>query len=527
MLTNAEVVASTLARAGVEFAFGLPGGEIVALIQACRRAGIRFFLTGHEASAAFMADVTGQISGRAGVCMATLGPGALNLCLGVANALLDRSPVLAMTAQIPAAMMPHFPHQRLALTRVFGAICKQSNVVDGIETSKVIEQCLHLAATPPCGPVHLALPSDVATLEAAGSTAMALAEDSREDPTGASLEEIAGLWRDARRPLVVAGVGCLPRDVPALRRFVQRTGVPFVVTPKAKGTLSEDAPTFLGVIGGMALDREVLETLDQADLLVGVGFDPVECDKDWYVSRRIVNLSRAATTEGAYHPMEAIGDIDGNLDILASQADAKPWPPSVLAESRARLRPSPIRSVDGLSPLEVVRTLRTVLPPETVLTCDVGSHKYYAGQFWECYQPHTFFMSNGLSAMGYGVPAAIAAKIHFPTRPVVALVGDGGLLMMLHNLVFIRQYEIPVIIVCFVDESLSLIRVGQQRRGLDPYGVDFPAPDFARAAETFGVKGIRATSLEDLRQVVDHAARTGQAALLHVPINKREYEAYV
>jgi acetolactate synthase-1/2/3 large subunit len=528
MPTNAEVIAATLAGAGVEFAFGLPGGEIGALIHACREAGIRFFLTGHEASAAFMADVTGQISGRAGVCMATLGPGAMNLCLGVANALLDRSPVLAITAQIPAAMQPHFPHQRLALTSVFGAICKHSEALAGNETAAVIERCLCVAATPPWGPVYLALPSDVAAREATPSRAAVLSQaHPSAGRAGASPDDILGLWQDAQRPLMVAGVGCLPKDVPALRRFVERTGVPFVVTPKAKGTLPEDAPGFLGVVGGMALDRTVLEIVEQADLLLGAGFDPVECDKDWYVSRRIANLSRAATAEGAYHPVEVIGDIGGNLDLLASQAAAKPWPPSLLAESRARLRPAPIRSGDGLSPLEAVRTLRAVLPPETILTCDVGSHKFYAGQFWECHQPHTFFMSNGLSAMGYGIPAAIAARLHFPDRPVVALVGDGGLLMMLHNLVFLRHYEIPVIIVCFVDESLSLIRIGQQRRGLDPYGVDFPAPDFAGIAEAFGITGIRVRSLEDLKQAVDRAARTRRATLVHVPVNKREYEAYV
>jgi acetolactate synthase-1/2/3 large subunit len=523
--TNAEVIAGALLEDGVQDVFGLPGGEVVALIDACRRAGIRFYLVGHEASAAFMADVTGQITGRAGVCMATLGPGAVNLCLGVANAFLDRSPVLALTASLPGSLEPYFPHQRLPLRSVFAGISKLSAVIDGGDPADVVRSCLRLAATPPCGPVHLALPSDLALAPAGPSRAQPAASPLPAD-RGAPLEELAAALRQSERPLLVAGVGCLPRDAPALRRFVDACEMPFVVTPKAKGALPEDAPGFLGVVGGMAIDRSLLETLDRADLLVGVGFDPVECDKDWYVSRPVLNLSRATTAEGQYAPLERLGEIAENLEALIPMVGRHPWPPEELEASRARLHVEPIRG-DGLSPLEAIRALREILPRETVLTCDVGSHKYYAGQFWRSYVPHTFFMSNGLSAMGYGLPAAIAARLQFPDPPVVALVGDGGMLMMLHNLAFIRQYRVPVIVVVFVDESLSMIRIGQQRRAIEPYGVDFPAPDFARLAEGFGIGGVRVTSLDALKRAVEHAARARTAVVIHVPVNIREYEAYV
>jgi acetolactate synthase-1/2/3 large subunit len=276
----------------------------------------------------------------------------------------------------------------------------------------------------------------------------------------------------------------------------------------------------------MAIDRVLLETLERADVLMGVGFDPVECDKDWYASQRVLNLSRAPTVEGRYAPVERLGGIAENLEALTPLVGSRPWPPNEIEVLRARLRVPPIEG-NGLSPLEAVRALREALPRETILTCDVGSHKYYAGQFWRSYEPHTFFMSNGLSAMGYGVPAAIAARLQFPVPPVVALVGDGGMLMMLHNLAFLRHYNVPVIIVVFVDESLSMIRIGQQRRELEPYGVDFPAPDFAGVAAGFGIRGFRATSLDALKRTVEDAARARTAAVIHVPINIREYEAYV
>ena len=536
MATNAEVIAVTLADAGVECAFGLPGGEITVLIEACRRAGIRFYLTGHEASAAFMADVTGQITARPGVCLATLGPGAVNMGLGVANALLDRSPVLAITAELSTALAPHFPHQRLPLRRLFGAIAKASATVDGRGTEDLVRRAVARAVAPPPGPVHLALPSDLAASATGGGASAAGLAPSAPPPAGAgalesaaALAEIRDRFTGAERPLAVVGLGCTPRDAPVLRAFIDRTGWPFVVTPKAKGMLPEDAPGFLGVVGGMAIDGAVMETVEQADALLGVGFDPVECDKDWYVRRRIANLSRASTGEGGYRPIEAIGDIGESLAALGG-LPPRPWPETALAAGRARIRPGPRAPAGGgaagLSPFAVMRVLREAAPRDTVLTCDVGSHKYYCGQFWASYEPHTFFMSNGLSGMGYGVPAAIAAKLQFPARPVLSVVGDGGLQMMLHNLTFLRQYGVPVTIVCFLDASLSLIRVGQQRRGFEPYGVDFPPPEFETIARGFGIEGARVESLEALSRRVAAALASDRPAVVTVPVDGREYDVY-
>ena len=534
MATNAEAIAAALADAGVEHAFGLPGGEITVLMEACRRAGIRFYLTGHEASAAFMADVTGQITGRPGVCMATVGPGAVNLGLGVSNAFLDRSPVVAITADLSTTLAPHFPHQRLPLGRLFGAITKASATVDGRGTGDLVRRAIGLAASPPPGPVHLALPSNLAAAPSAPgespvdlAPSRATAAPAQADDPASALAEARDLLEGAERPLVVVGLGCQPRDAAALRAFIDRTRWPFVATPKAKGMLPEDAPGFFGVVGGMAIDGAVMETVDQADVLLGVGFDPVECDKDWYVRRRVANLSRASTAEGSYRPVEPIGDIAESLAALGTLR-ARPWPEEMAAAARARIRPEPLASPDGagMSPLAAMRALREAAPRETVLTCDVGSHKYYCGQFWASYEPQTFFMSNGLSGMGYGVPAAIAAKLQFPNRPVLSVVGDGGLLMMLHNLTFLRQYDVPVTIVCFVDASLSLIRVGQRRRGFEPYGVDFPPPQFETIARGFGIDGVRADSADALRRAVASALAAGRPAIVTVPIDGREYETY-
>ncbi|MGH2362766.1 MAG: thiamine pyrophosphate-binding protein, partial [bacterium] len=469
----------------------------------------------------------GQLTGRPGVCISTLGPGAMNLTLGLSNARLDRGPVLALTAAISTSIERHFPHQRLPLTAVFGSICKASVAVDGRGTEDLTDWCLRMATASPPGPVHLALPSNLATqpVMAGGLQVSAGRETAGAESTEPGLREVADALAGARRPLLMIGLGCLPSDVPAVRRFADATGMPFVVTPKAKGSLPEDAPGFLGVISGMAMDKVVLETLDRAELLFGVGFDPVECDKPWYVGRTVANLSRYRTAEGDYDPVESLGDIGASLDALRGLAGPKPWPENLLDERRTAISPEPMSGADGVSPLAAVRALRDVLPRETVMTCDVGSHKYFVGQFWRSYEPQTFFMSNGLSAMGYGVPAAIAAKLHFPQRPVVAVVGDGGMLMMQHNLVFQQQYGVPIIVVCLVDSSLSLIRVAQERRGLDPYGVDFPAPDFAAIARGYGVRGVRVRTIGALKKAVAQALEARTATVVHVPVDIREYQA--
>jgi acetolactate synthase-1/2/3 large subunit len=380
--------------------------------------------------------------------------------------------------------------------------------------------------------VHIALPSNLATQDVASGSAPSLVsagDDRSVSGVGSSddaLAAIAEAYLGAKQPLIVVGVGVLPRDVPALRRFVDSTGMPFVVTPKVKGFLPEDSPGFLGVVSGMALDTVMIDTLDCADVLVGIGFDPVECDKPWYVGRRVANLCRYATSVGDYAPVECLGDVGANLDALRPRLSPRAWPAAVLAERRSAIRPVSMPPTGGLSPIECVRALREVFPRDGIATCDVGSHKYFMGQFWESYEPQTFFMSNGLSAMGYGLPAAIAAKLHTPERPVISVVGDGGMLMMQHNLVFMRQYDVPVVVVCFVDHSLSLIRMGQERRGLPPFGVDFPSPDFVASALGYGVAGAHIESIDDLKRTTERALRSRVPFVIQVPVDTSEYRAF-
>ena len=496
-------MAKALADRGVEYLFGLPGGEIVAFIDACRRAGIRFLLTGHEASAAWMAQVLGQITGVPGVCCATLGPGATNLVTGIANAYLDRAPVVAVTAQIPKGQFATMTHQRIALDQLFSPITKASVAFDQIE------HAMDLAAAPRPGPVHVTLPSDMATQASAG-----LSPSAAKDSVNTPLDPVIRVLRESQRPLLLIGLAATE----AVRSLIDCLQIPFLVTPKAKGLASEDHPLFLGVASGMVIDRDILDTIGAADLVLAVGFDPVECDKTWFATTKIVSIDSASMTEGDYRPVESIGDISE----LVSQINIgpKPWPADLLAQRRAAIVRKPS---EGSSPLRVIEELRSVFPRDGIVTCDVGSHKLAMGQFWRSYKPGTFFMSNGLSGMGFGVPAAVAAQLAHPSKHVMAVVGDGGMLMMLHDLVLIRELGLPIVIVVFTDRSLSLIRVSESRKGIAPYGVDFCPPDFADAAAAFGIASHRAADIPDARNAVERALSQRIPFLVDVPIDHREY----
>src|SRR5574337_894903 len=297
MPTNAEVIARTLAAEGVRYAFGVPGGEVVVLIDAIRRAGISFLLVGHEASAAFMADVTGQITGQVGVCVATLGPGAMNLATGVANAYLDRSPLLALTAQIAPDRFASFPHQRLPLDRVFGAITKGSFLVDGRSEEGVVTDAVRLAQTGRPGPVHLAIPGEIAAAQMLPLERTEIPAEIRISG-GAHRAEVRAALEAAMQPLMLIGLGARPQDASVVRAALDATGWPWMTTPKGKGIVPEDHPGFLGVAGGMAIDSVIVETLALSDLIVGIGFDPVECDKPWFLDRPIVNITRWSATSG-------------------------------------------------------------------------------------------------------------------------------------------------------------------------------------------------------------------------------------
>jgi acetolactate synthase I/II/III large subunit len=535
MANVADLMAATLREAGVTRMYGVPGGEILDFIDAARRAGIEFVLTRDETTAAFIADAEGFLSRRPAVCVSTLGPGALNMTLGVANAWLDRAPVIAVTASMAEASRPYATHQQIDLNAVYRPFTKAAVTLDGRGTLAAVRQACRTAVAPRMGPVHVALPSDVARVDDPESepNAWSLGPDRPPAPSPEAIARAADAIEAARRPVVLLGLDLDPavhRD--AVRRLVDHLDVPVFATPKAKGLLPEDDRHFLGVCGGVAGDAAILEFFDRADLLVGVGYDPVESDKLWHRSHPLVSLGPVSIAAGAYRPQwEVVGDLGLTIDaILARRPAPFAWSGADLDGFRhdldARLRPCREAPAAGLSPWDVTRCLRGACPRDTIATTDVGSAKFIVSQAWTSYEPLTFLESNGLSAMGYALPAAMAAKLRFPDRPVLCTVGDGGLGMRLADIETCARLRLSLVVVVFNDDGLSLIRVVQQKRGYADYGVGYRHVDFAAAAAALGARGRSVRTLDELAAEVADGLRADGPTVIDVPIDPAEYIAH-
>jgi acetolactate synthase I/II/III large subunit len=471
---------------------------------------------------------------RPGVCVSTLGPGAMNLTLGVANAFLDRSPLIAITAATPDSARPYTTHQQLDLNAVFRPFTKQTVMLDGVNTAATVRRAWRTAVEPRPGPVHLALPSDVAVREErqTDDPHVSVCPDPPPPPSREALNRIGAAIDAARRPIVVLGLDLESAATHAVRQFVDALGVPVFVTPKAKGILPEDHERFLGVCGGVAADTVILDFFQRADLLIGVGFDPVESDKLWHHTMKLVSITSVSIAADAYRPLlEVTGDVVQSLSALVSKGFGPfDWTTSDVLAFRAELertlRPA-VSHVDGLSPLEVTRRLRELFPPDTIVTTDVGSIKLLVSQAWRTFEPLTFLESNGLSAMGYALPAAMAAKFVAPERPVLCTIGDGGYSMVFADLETAVRHRLRFVTVVYNDSALSLIQVAQERRGYPDYGVRYGPVDFAAASAALGAWARRVGTIADLEAAVTEAVRHDGPSVVEVIIDPAEYRAHV
>jgi acetolactate synthase-1/2/3 large subunit len=511
--------------------YGLPGGEILDFIEAARAVGIEFLLTRHEATAAFMADVTGQISQRPGVCVSTLGPGAVNMTLGVANAFLDRSPLLAITATIARASARVATHQDLELNAVYRPFTKLAITLDGEDTVAKVRHAIAVSVAPRMGPVHIALPSDVARTDERD------VDDGVEGkpqptrpaaPPADAIDRVADEIRRARRPIVILGLDLDPRlHARPVRAFVEALGVPVFVTPKAKGLLPEDHPLFYGVCAGVSGDAVVLDCFSRSDVLIGVGFDPIESDKLWHHTMKLVSVGPLSIAAAEFRPhLEVVGDVELALAALRARSLGPfEWTRAdrtrFRADLDARLRPA--AKPRGLSGYELTLRLRELCPRDTVLATDVGSVKMVTSQAWASYEPLTFFESNGLSAMSYSLPAAMAARLQFPDRPILCTIGDGGFGMTMAEIETCVREQLRLVIVVYNDSSLSLIDCSQQRRGYVTTGVRYGEVDFAAIAVAMGAWARRVETMDELDAAVREAQSVNGPAVIDARVDPAEY----
>jgi acetolactate synthase-1/2/3 large subunit len=489
-LTVARAIGDRLRAAGVRYVFGHPGGEVVDLIEGFRQAGLDFVLTKHETAAAFMAETAATATGVPGVCVATLGPGATNLITGVAHAYLDRAPVLAFSGQLPADRYEIATHQRLDLRKLFAPITKWQATLAPGNAAAAIERALRVAQRPRRGPVYLEVPSDVASQETVDVALPRFATDPVAAIDDDAVRSAAARLRGSERPLLLVGMDANDDAVAGpLRRLAEEWGIPVMVSPKAKGIFREDHPLFVGTLEGLGT-AYLYDYIDTCDLVIMVGLDPVELDRDWTARARIVHIGVVPNDDRYYgSEVEVVGPIDVALERLGGSLE--PTPKGLADEVRAyrdafaaRLRPSSSR----LTPQEVLTEMRAAMPEDALVTCDVGYNKAVSAQCWPSYRPRTFFVSNGLSSMGYGLPAALALKMIEPARQVSCVLGDGGFAMSMAELETAVRLGLGVTVVVLVDDALSQIRAGQERKGYPLTGTTFGAIDYGHLGAAFGME---------------------------------------
>lgn len=542
---TARVVARTLKRRGVTRVFGVPGGEVTDLMEGFREEGIDFVLTRHEASAAFMASATGLLTGVPGVCMATLGPGATNMVTGVAQAYLDRSPLIAFTGQLPRWRMARDTHQVLDLQTLYAPITKWRFSLEPKGCAGAIDKAVNVATADRPGPVYVEVPSDVGGRECedggvsqgnvgnatiAAGPARHLALRCSED----SLREAARLLVAARRPVMLAGLSAVrSKATPELVALAEKTGMPVIVSPQGKSVFPENHDQFVGTLE-MLGTAYLFDIVASADFLVTVGLDPVEIMGAWpekpgvYVDS-VPNLDRYYTSS-----VELVGSIRENLCSLLTALDAEgatpKWEASEIDAMRGRLDsiiPMPPEGHDpsrGMYPKELFQAINKVLPHDSIVSCDVGAHKFATGQLWRPGVPGSFLITNGLSSMGYGLPSAIAAKLVHPDRPAVAVVGDGGLAMYAGEMDTAVRAGAPVVIVVCVDNALSLIKMNQSRKGYPAYGSEFTNPDWVQVATGMGLSAAHADTREDMEDALNVALKAGRPYLIQAAVDPKGYE---
>lgn len=535
MPTVADYLARRIHEAGARHAFGIPGGEVLAVMDALDRAGVRFHLVKHETAGGFMADAVAQLTGTPGVLVGTLGPGVSNLVTAVAHAYLDRTPMVVVTACVDSEIAATYTHQIFDQSALLAPITKCSLTLAGRGAEALVDRAIELASSGVPGPVHLNVPTRVA-----GAAAEALPPPlpRRELPGlshGADLDTLVSWLGRAERPLILAGLGILHDGASAqLEAFARRAGAAVITTYKAKGVIPEDAPV---VIGGAGLspvaDRALFKVLKAADLILCLGYDPVEMRDTWIQPWD----PKTDSVEIAWAPNEhhvhrtGLGFVAnlrlalGALVAMIPDRGDVTWPDGLPLAAReeilASLRP---HVPETWGPHAVVTTCRQLFPRNTLATVDTGSHRILLNHVWECYEPHGLLQSTGLATMGYALPAAIGAKLARPERPVVCFTGDAGLEMTIGELATLRDFGLPITIICFADRSLALIELKQRRMGLPNLGVDFPGTDLAAVARAYGGHGVCVRDLPQLAAACrDALAQDHRFTLIEAVIDKAEY----
>jgi acetolactate synthase-1/2/3 large subunit len=523
-----DLFVECLEAEGVRYVFGIPGEETLDLSESLASSSIQFVPVRHEQGGAYMADAYGRLTGRAGVCLGTLGPGATNLVTAVADAFLDRAPLVALTGQSDLERMHKESHQYIDLIGILRPIVKWNARVSSPEiVPEVVRKAFAVAESEKPGATHLELPEDV----------MARPVDARPlprhapvqpEPRARELERAAEIICRAEKPVALAGNGAVRTNAAsALRTFAAETGIPVAETFMAKGLLDDDDPHALGTVGLQARDY-ALAGFEDADVVLTIGYDLVEhSPRNWNPNgdKQIVVIDTvAAEIDEFYTPaVELIGDIPHVLSRLTSACAGQSASPGGSSQLRELVQGALHDGRDDESfpvrPPRALWEIRQVLRREDILVSDVGLHKLWIGRMFPAHEPNTVLIANGLAGMGFALPTAIAAKLVHPARRVIAVHGDGGFLMNAQELETAVRLRTAVVNVIWENGQFGSIAWKQDKRFGRHFGVDFGNPDFVKLAESFGVPAWRCSSAGELGRRLSDALDLDLPSLIVVPID--------
>ena len=559
--TVADVIAETLRRYGARFAFGIPGNDVLETVRACEEAGIEFVLAKAEPSAAFMADAVYQLTGAPAVLITALGPGIANAISGIAGAWMERSAVAVLSGEMTTRNMAIYNHQVFDHVALCRPVTKYAEQLNPQRAGQQIAKALDIALSWPAGPVMLNIAADANKLGARDGPqappdlrTMCVAPD--------EAELLRGMLGAAQRPLALIGRGALHRDAAgAVAAFIHAWRLPFFATYKAKGVVDERDPSCLGSVGlSPVIDAINLRAIAESDLLVLIGFDPIELRDAWVdawpADKPCITLDWAPTNDRIFpRGREAYGTLDAMLRQLVPAGAQRPgtsaaapeairaqaaegvspsaragnataaWPTDLLASIRRDVAHvvRPRSPAAAISPAALFHAVDRRVADDWIMTVDVGAHRILANHVLHCRTPGQLLQSNGLGCMGYAVPAAIAAQLVHPERTVVAMLGDGCMLMTQGELAVAAERNLPLIIIVLNDAKLSLIALKQDKMGMAARGVDFVSPDFTRIAQGFGAHGVRVDSLEGFESAFDAALAARRLTVIEAIVDPAEY----
>ncbi|RPJ70325.1 MAG: thiamine pyrophosphate-binding protein [Acidobacteria bacterium] len=537
MSTTSDVIVDALARAGIRYVFGYPGGQNMRFIEAMRGSPVEFVLVTHEGCAGFMADVTARLTGRPGACLSTLGPGATNLTTGVGNAFLDRVPMLAFTGTMGRRWKGRTVQMQIDHRRLFAPITKWSAEIRSASACRTMGRALEIAQAEQPGPVHLDFPEDVAEENAKFRTPHSEcrtqdAGSRTAGPLPENLAQIEELLRAARRPLVAVGLTMNRAGATeSLRALVERHRLPVVSTMMAKGQVEESSPTFVGVLG-RARRNLVAEFCEPADLVLAIGYDPVEFNYEDWVRKDlpIIHVDSVPADLDDEHTLaaQAVGDLGPILRHLAHMPPLEhEWDLEAVPAHRKKLREALTPPGPGFRPHQVLEAMRDALPGDGIIVSDVGAHTHLIGQLWDTRGAGKLLVSNGWSSMGFCVPAAIAAKLVRPSQAVAACTGDGGFLMMAGEVNTAVRLRLPVVFVVLRDRYLSLIRVKQNRRGFPWAGVELLGENYRASDNLFGAPVVVTECEEAFRAAFAAALGSSGPTVIEAVVDPGEYDEVV